>query len=74
MDSERLWRIFAGVRRITVFLLGVWVIIAALYDPRSEGTLPMLIIGAVMTGVLPLDDLLSWRLRPRLPKREKPDE
>lgn len=57
----RPWRIFALVRRVTVFALGVWIIAAALVDPDSENTVSLLIIGAVMCGALPLDDLLPWR-------------
>ena len=65
--QERLVVIFAAIRRITVFTLGVWIIAAALGDPESNNTISMLVIGMVMVGVLPIDDLfpIGWRRRDR---------
>jgi len=59
--------IFAAIRRVTVFALGVWIIVAALNDPESSNTISMLVIGMVMVGVLPIDDLfpIGWRRRDR---------
>ena len=64
-SSDRLVIIFAAIRRVTVFALGVWIISAALVDTESQGTIPMLIIGMVMVGVLPIEDALplGWRRR-----------
>jgi hypothetical protein len=59
---DRLTVIFAAVRRVTVFGLGVWVIADALVETES---IPMLIIGMVMVGVLPIDDLISSASWPR---------
>jgi len=61
MSNERVWKSFRLVRRVTVFLLGAWIIAAALVDPDSENTVSLLIIGAIMMGALPLEDLLPWR-------------
>jgi hypothetical protein len=57
--------IFAAVRRVTVFSLGVLIIAAALADPESQNTISMLVIGMVMVGVLPIDDLPIWGRRHR---------
>ena len=43
-------------RRIVVFLLGVCVIIDALFDRNY--VVPELIMGLILVGVLPLDDLV----------------
>jgi hypothetical protein len=62
-EPGRGWAIFAVLRRLVVFLLGVVVVVSALIDPDSQHTVPMLIIGMVMVGVLPIDDLFGWRRR-----------
>jgi len=51
--------IFNSIRRVTVFILGVFVIIDGFNDKTD--TLGKLIIGAIMVGILPLDDLLPWK-------------
>ena len=61
------WWIFAVIRRVTVFLLGTFVVIAALIDPESANTISMLVIGMVMVGILPLDTLFSWHIERRAP-------
>lgn len=64
--------IFAAVRRVTVFLLGVAIVISALIDPDSSNTVSMLIVGMVMVGVLPMEDLFfGWRSRMRDKERER---
>lgn len=45
---------FEQIRRVTVFLLGVVVILDGLTGPTGE-----LVIGLVLVGVLPIDDLLT---------------
>jgi hypothetical protein len=60
-EPRGVWRVFAAVRRVTVFLLGVWIILAALNDPESDNTISMLVIGMVMVGVLPIENVfLPW--------------
>jgi hypothetical protein len=54
------WDLFEGVRRIVVFLLGVIIIIFALIDPESANTIVMLLIGMVMVGILPIENLMLW--------------
>ena len=64
--------LFETIRRLVVFGLGVLVILEGLYgkgDPITE-----LIVGAVMVGVLPLDDLVKWRRRPAPDAAETPPE
>jgi hypothetical protein len=66
--SAKVWEVFAAVRRVTIFGLGVWVIIAGLADPESQNTVSLLVIGMVMVGVLPIDNLLApLRRRDRQP-------
>ena len=57
------WAWFAAFRRLAVFGLGVVVIVSALIDPESDNTISMLIIGMIMIGVLPLDDVISTMRR-----------
>jgi len=45
------------VRRVTIFLLGVLVIIDSLVE-KQYASVGKLIVGLLMVGVLPLDDLL----------------
>jgi hypothetical protein len=59
------WDLFEGVRRIVVFVLGVTIIVFALVDPESANTVVMLIIGMVMVGILPIENLLGWFPRRR---------
>ena len=58
---------FGAVRRVTVFLLGVAVIIEGLVSAQDR--LLELLVGAVMVGVLPLDDLLR-AIRGTIPRRD----
>ena len=57
----------ADARRVVVFLLGVLVILDALIG--SGSSVPELIVGTVLVGVLPLEYLVkAWRgpaVRPR---------
>jgi hypothetical protein len=55
------WVIFDAVRRLTIFGLGTWIIVSALNDPESDNTISMLVIGMVMVGVLPIENIfLPW--------------
>jgi hypothetical protein len=58
--SPRWWYVF---RRVVIFLLGVAVIVDALVDKDPQAG--ELVIGVIMIGVLPLDDLAQ--LIPRRP-------
>ena len=54
-----------GLRRLVIFVLGVAVILEGLIRQHDE--IALLVIGLVMVGVLPLDDLLrTVGARPRL--------
>lgn len=57
--NHAVWPIFAAIRHLIVFLLGVLIIIDGLND--ATHTIPKLIIGMIMVGVLPLDSLLVFR-------------
>jgi hypothetical protein len=58
---ERFWEVFNGIRRVTIFVLGVFVTLdAVLADDRSD-VLAKLIVGAIMSGVLPVENLLTWK-------------
>ena len=48
---------FAWVRRLVVFLLGVAVIIDALWD--RQYVVPELIVGMILVGVLPIDEVIK---------------
>jgi hypothetical protein len=60
------WRLFEGLRRIVIFALGVLIIIFALVDPESGNTISMLVIGMVMVGILPVENIFDLRvIRPK---------
>ena len=54
---EKFWKYFEGFRRITIFLLGAFCFFKGVLSP--ENTIPELIIGMVMVGVLPLENILK---------------
>jgi Na+/proline symporter len=64
MMEHKFWKVFEGFRRITVFVIGVIVMIFALIDPDSANTVTMLIIGMIMVGVLPLENVFGMWRRP----------
>ena len=51
--------VFTFVRRLIVFGLGCWVIGNALVNPEER--LGQLAVGMVMVGVLPIENIFSWR-------------
>jgi hypothetical protein len=51
--------VFAFLRRVVVFGLGCWVIGNALVNPEER--LGQLAVGMVMVGVLPIENIFSWR-------------
>lgn len=53
------WDVF---RRVVVFLLGVVVIIDSLIE-KQTASVGKLIVGLIMVGVLPLDDLVRLAYR-----------
>jgi hypothetical protein len=59
----RWWGVF---RRVVVFLLGCAVIVDSLIG--DKGTTGKLVVGLLMVGVLPLDDLVKLVARRRLDK------
>lgn len=63
LPQSRWVTVFDVIRRVTIFGLGVWIISAALIDPESENTIATLIIGMVMVGILPIEDLFNIRLK-----------
>jgi hypothetical protein len=48
---------FPMIRRVVIFLLGVAVMIDALWD--RQYVVPELIVGMIMVGVLPIDEVLK---------------
>jgi len=59
----------ADLRRVVVFLLGVLVILDALLGTGTN-TIPELIIGTVLVGVLPLEYVAqAWADGPRTRRR-----
>jgi len=50
------WHFFNALRRIVVFVLGVWIIVDGLTE--STNVIPKLIVGMIMVGVLPIDNLV----------------
>ena len=53
MTRIDVWHFFSGIRRLVVFLLGIWVIIDGLTE--STNVVPKLIVGMIMVGVLPIE-------------------
>jgi hypothetical protein len=64
---------FADARRVVIFVLGVAVIIDALTEPTR--VVAQLIIGTILLGVVPIDELVGrWpRPLPPVPPRPTPD-
>lgn len=52
------WKVFDAIRRITIFILGTLVITEALYN--EDVPIKSIILGMIMIGILPLEDLLPW--------------
>jgi hypothetical protein len=59
---------FDAIRRITIFILGVLIIIEALYEESVP--IKSIILGMIMVGVLPLEDLLPWSRKQQEAKRQ----
>lgn len=58
----RWWDTFLIIRTVTIFILGVLVIIDALFLGQPDGNIPMLVVGMVMIGVLPIENLFVWHI------------
>jgi hypothetical protein len=71
--SGRGWEIFAGIKRVVIFILGTLVIVDSLIG--GEDKLSQLIVGSVLVGILPVEDLLgfSHRIRNRDFRENKPN-
>jgi hypothetical protein len=61
--AEKAEVIFAFIRRLIVFVLGCWCIGNALLHPDERAT--QLVIGMIMVGVLPIENIFSWRVTRR---------
>lgn len=61
-------RLFRCLRRVVLFLLGVIVIL----DGLAQSNARLLVVGLILAGVLPLDDVL--RMFARRPNRDDEDE
>jgi len=62
---------FTILRRFVVFGLGCWVIGNALVNPEER--LGQLAVGMVMVGVLPIENIFSWKVSRRVTEvEEKP--
>jgi hypothetical protein len=55
--------LFDVIRRVVIFLLGILVIIDGLYGP--DPSIPELVIGMVMVGIMPISDLPFLKDRDR---------
>jgi hypothetical protein len=55
--------VFTFVRRLVVFGLGCWIIGNALVHPDER--VSQLLIGMVMVGVLPIENVFSWKVSRR---------
>jgi hypothetical protein len=53
--------VFTLVRRLVTFGLGCWIIGNALIHPDER--ISQLVVGMIMVGVLPIENLFSWRLQ-----------
>ena len=62
---------FDAVRRVTIFMLGVLVFVDALFG-NQDFTVPELIIGMIMVGVLPVENILGPMFRRRHDKDPDP--
>jgi hypothetical protein len=62
--------VFTFVRRLVVFGLGCWVIGNALVNPEER--VSQLLIGMVMVGVLPIENVFSWHRTPE-PRETRQD-
>jgi hypothetical protein len=65
------WKSFEAIRRITIFILGTLVIIEGLYD--QDVPVKSIILGMIMIGVLPIEDLLPWSKKNEERKERKAD-
>ena len=54
--AHDVWHFFNALRRVVVFVLGVWIIVDGLTE--STNVIPKLIVGMIMVGVLPIDNLM----------------
>lgn len=71
MAHPKFWKLFESMRRIVIFVLGVVITIFALVDPDSHNTVAMLVIGMVMIGILPVENLFDMRLSRRERRNEE---
>ena len=67
-DNGNLPGVWLWIRRVVIFGLGIWVIVDAMLAKTVP--IPELIIGLILIGVLPLDDLGAW-LQRRAPRGHK---
>jgi hypothetical protein len=70
MPHPKFWSVFDGFRKLVVFALGVAIIVFALVDPDSANTVTMLIIGSVMVGVLPIENVIGWHFTRKVRRQD----
>ena len=58
---DRLGGYWQAFRRVVIFLLGVSVIVDALWDQNF--VVPELIVGMILVGILPLEDFMRIIMR-----------
>jgi hypothetical protein len=70
---EHFWKWFDGFRRLVIFSLGCLCFLKGVIAPQN--TIPELVIGMIMVGVLPIEDLWTTplRLKKPTPLRKEPE-
>ena len=58
--------VFTLIRRLVVFGLGCWIIANALIHPDER--ISQLVVGMIMVGVLPIENIFSWHIQRNVPE------
>ncbi len=63
MEQRRAWAVAQGARRLILWLLGAVLILDSITSTTQA--VPELIVGLIMVGVLPLEDVIMTYARAR---------